>query len=477
MGPAAFSVAIAALCILSGILNARNHATTVPQWPERTQSWLGIVSEEPRQTAKIWRLTMRLDSAGEYRKIQLSILKSAMADAPTVGTALRFSASMKEPHNFVSTDSTANSSFDYATWLRRQGYSGQAFAWQRPDSLSADAAHLILSKLPFLARLQIKALALRHLLTERYRLIGLEDTEHSVLAAMTLGHKSQLTPATRHTFSSTGASHVLALSGLHLGILVSLLMMMLRPLRYRRSTRWAMTLLVAAMVWAFVVLTGCSISIIRAATMLTIMLLASMRGEGFSSLNNLLLAAFIILIISPQSALDVGFQLSFVAVFFILYLSPYYQALKQRLPFRALRPVADFVFISVVAQVATAPIVATTFGQLPMWFLLTNVIVIPSAYVLLCGALLFFALSWWPAAAALIGWVLQSVTHAMLVSLQHIAALPMASVSLSPTALTACLCYPTLFSLIAWLVLRRRHYMFATALLLALIISIEYWLG
>lgn len=472
-----FYVPVFALCMLLGMVNARNHAVELPSWPQPSRAWRGIVAEEPRQTEKCWRLMLRLDSANQCRKVQLSVLKRAMPKPPTVGEALEFCAQMKQPYNFVSADSARGSAFDYAGWLRRQGCVGQAFTWEPPRELNTDVARQMLGQQSLTVRLQIFALQLRSKLTERYRVMMPNDDEYSVLAALTLGSKSELTSATRQTFSSTGASHVLALSGLHLGILVSLLVLLLRPLRSRRSMRWFVTVALILMVWAFVLLTGCSISIIRAATMLTIMLLASLRGEGYASLNNLLLAVFVILALSPQSIMDVGFQLSFVAVFFILYFNPYFQDFKRRLHRRALWPFVDFLYVTVVAQLATAPIVASVFGQLPVWFLLTNIIVIPCAYALLCGALLFFALSWWTVAATFVGEVLQIVTHAMLTSLQWIAALPMASVSVCPTALTAFLCYPTLVALFAWLVLRRRHYMYATILLVALIVSIECWVG
>ena len=209
--------------------------------------------------------------------------------------------------------------------------------------------------------------------------------------------------------------------------------------------------------------------------MLSLMLLLGMRGEGFASLNNVVMTAFLILCISPRSLMDVGFQLSFLAVFFIIYFMPYYQ---ERLPWyypRWKRRLLDFLYVTVIAQLATVPVVACVFGRLPLVFLLTNVLVIPCAYLLLLGALLFFVLSWWPVVSVAVGAMLSGVLIAMMRGLEWIAALPFASVNVHLVPMATLCIYPLIFTLFAWLRFRRRIYAWWTFLLLGCAVSWQMW--
>ena len=236
-----------------------------------------------------------------------------------------------------------------------------------------------------------------------------------------------------------------------------------------------MTAVTILLVWGFVVLTGCSVSIVRSALMLTLMLLLAMRGEGFASLANVVTAAFVILCVSPRSLMDRGFQMSFLAVFFIVYFLPYYREwAEQRCPYRW-RWLTDFLYITVIAQVATAPLAACIFGRVPLLFLLTNVLVIPCAYVLLVGALLFFLLSWWGVAAAALGWLLSHTVAFMTSSLEWMASLPLASVEVCPSPLVTLFLYPLIFTLFAWLSFHRRIYLWWTVLLVGIVVSCLLW--
>lgn len=410
------------------------------QWPPRVCEWRGVVMEQPRSTRKTWALTIRLDSAGHGRKVRISLLKGRVATPPRVGDVISFRALIQRPHNIATdnqrvspqdnkqtakssaptnrTNANYGSSFDYARYLYLHGYTGMALLFENPQVVPPATADSLISRLPWSTRWAVKANKLRAQLVQRYSMTGLEDDDAAVLAALTLGERNGVSRNTRDVFSQTGASHILALSGLHLGILVSILMLLLRPMRLSRKSQWLSVALCIILVWAFVVLTGGSVSVVRSALMLTLMLLFSMRGEGFTSLNNVVMAALLILILSPRSLMDVGFQLSFLSVFFIIYFMPYYLEWVYTIPFGLWRRVADFVYVTVVAQLATSPVVASVFGRVPLYFLLTNVIVIPCAYLLLAGAVAFFLLGWWSAVATLIARFLGTITLFMTHSLQ-----------------------------------------------------------
>ncbi|MBQ7742971.1 MAG: ComEC/Rec2 family competence protein [Bacteroidaceae bacterium] len=446
------------------------------EWPSERREWRGVVNDVAQTTAKTWRVSVVVSDGSLHRKVMLSILQGAMPAPPKVGEALSFYGTIEQPHNFEPKGrDKQSSSFDYARWLRRQGYSGQAFVPSDVRVLTADEAQAMRARLPLWQRLRVRALTLRSKLLRQYSRLNLATDDAAVLAALTLGDKSAVTKDTRENYSLSGASHVLALSGLHLSILASLVFLLLSPLRMRRLGQWISAIVMLALVWGFVFLTGCSISIVRSALMLSFVLILGFRGEGMSSVNNVVMAAFVVLLLSPQSLMDVGFQLSFLAVFFLIYFLPYFkESLMRRAP-RWSRGLLGFLYVTIVAQLATAPVVACVFGRVPLLFLVTNLLVIPCAYVLLIGAVCYFVLSWWPAVAVAIGWVLARTVELMNGGLAHIASLPGASVEVHLSPLATLFIYPLMFTVFAWLYFRRRIYGWYTLLFAGCVISCQLW--
>ena len=271
-------------------------------------------------------------------------------------------------------------------------------------------------------RLRLKALVWRQHLLGKFSRLTADDEQYAVLAAMTLGDKSAISKDTRETYSITGASHVLALSGLHLGIIY----MLLTHLMPTRRRRWYMQLAVVLAVWAFAFLTGLSTSVVRSATMISIYALFSLRSGRLSSVNILAFAAFIMLLFDPTCLFDISFQLSFMAVFAILLIMPLTEhyvsnAFLQR--HAVVRWLWGTVAVSCAAQIGVAPLVAYHFGRFSTYFLLTNLIVLPAVTVILYAALLFLVTSW-----TLVGQLMLTVVGWLNQSLDGIARLPMASI-------------------------------------------------
>lgn len=443
-------------------------------WPEGMRQWRGVVIENQRSTAKTWRVSLIVEKDGSARKVMLSILKTALVRPLQTGECVEFDAEIKKPYNyFASNGQDSTYIFDYAKWLERQGYAGQGFAPRRVSIDSSAEGTRLMGMLPWWQRVRIYAQTLRSRLLQQYDKLGLAKTDAAVLAALTLGEKSGISKETRQAFSVSGASHVLALSGLHLSILVTFLLFLLYPLRARRWGMWVIALVCISLTWAFVLLTGCSVSIVRSALMLTLMLLLGMRGEGFASLNNVVVAAFVILCVSPQSLIDVGFQMSFLAVFFIIYFLPYYhEGIGWRIP-RWSNRIADFLYVTLIAQLATAPLAACVFGRFPLMFIATNVLVIPCAYILLIGAVLFFSLSWWSVGASAVGWLLGQVVGLLTGGVEKIADLPLSSVAVQLSPLTTLCTYPLIFTFFAWMRFRRHIYAYWSLLFLGLAVSFQ----
>lgn len=295
------------------------------------------------------------------------------------GMGVKHFSILKEPENFYN-----DSHFNYERWLKCHGYKAETFIGINRWSLCNVSAN----NLPFTERVRIRLLMKIDKFWKHY-LQPMEElgTDHNkgiaIVAAMTLGDKSMINKKMKEDFSTAGASHILALSGLHLGIIYWILTIFLGRKNRRNIIQQTIILM---FIWTYVIMAGMPTSIIRAATMLTIYTLAGITNRDKMSLNALALTAIIMLATNPLSLWDTGFQLSFMAMFGIL-------TINKNL-YRALSPKTIIgkwlwanIAISISAQIATAPLAAYYFGRISCYFILVNIIVIPLATIIVAGTI------------------------------------------------------------------------------------------
>ena len=279
----------------------------------------------------------------------------------------------------------------------------------------------------------------RTLLLERLQSSGLSDNQYAVVAAMALGDKSELTHELKDTYSKTGASHILALSGLHLGIIYALLSMLVVGRRWQMVTQVAIIL----SIWAFVFLVGMSASVVRSAVMLTVYALLALGHRQKMSVNTLAFTAIIMLLVTPKALFDVGFQMSFMAVFAILLFVPLFYrpfSAEYLMTHRAIRWLWGMVAVSISAQIGVAPLIAYYFGRLSCYFLMTNFIVIPAA-----TAILYLSLA--TLLIPSIGVALASIVGLLNTTLLYIATIPGATIEdLHPSVMLTISIYGIIFA-------------------------------
>lgn len=274
----------------------------------------------------------------------------------------------------------------------------------------------------------------REKLLERYRQQGLEDDAYALVAAMTLGDKTAIDKDLRQTYNISGAAHVLALSGLHMGIIYAALTL----LTFGRRRRIVTQALIVIALWAFVFLVGMPASAVRAAAMLSLYALLTLGYREKASINALAFTALVMLSISPYTLFDVGFQMSFLAVLSILVWTPVLNdwvspALQRRWP--PLRWAWGLTAVTLAAQLGVAPLIAYYFGRISTYFLLSSFVAIPAVTVIV-----------WLALATLLvpglTPVLTAVTNGLNACLDAISRLPGANIEgLRPTLLQVCLTY------------------------------------
>lgn len=297
-------------------------------------------------------------------------------------------------------------------------------------------------------RTRQRCLQWRQQLLARYEAQGLEGEQYAVVAAMALGDKSALTKDVREVYAVTGASHVLALSGLHLGIIYTLLSLLVVGRRWQMLSQ----LVCILGIWAFAFLVGLSTSVVRSAIMLTVYALLSLGHRDKMSLNTLAFTAILMLMVNPRSLFDIGFQMSFMAVGSILLWMPVFRSVFSE-AYLMDHPVVKWVWsllgVSLAAQLGVAPLIAYYFGRFSTYFLLTNFIVVPAATLILYLSLVVLLI---PGLAYLLIYIVKLLNAC----LAYVAAIPGASMEgLHPTQIQTTMIYVIIVA-VYLLVLRLR---------------------
>lgn len=278
----------------------------------------------------------------------------------------------------------------------------------------------------------------REKLLARFSDNGIDGDAYAVVAAMSLGDKSALTRNLKDTYSVSGASHVLALSGLHLGIIYILLSLFLPRRRWPALSQ----LVIILFIWAFVFLVGMSVSVVRSAVMLTVYGLLSIGNRDKMSINALAFTAIVMLMWNPSWLFDVGFQMSFMAVLAILLFVPLFEdvfSAEYLMEHRWIKRIWGLVTVSCSAQLGVAPLIAFYFGRFSTYFLLTNFIVIPAAMVILWLSIVVLV---FPSLA----YILLYIVELLNIALSRISAIPGASIDgLHPSVIQVVLVYILIF--------------------------------
>lgn len=384
--------------------------------PDKDMAYSAVVISQPVVSGKVIRCDLMIADVSHPVKVKASIYRDERADKLRVGDGIKAVSLLEKPSGY------ADSDFDYGRYLLYHGYVATTFIYI--DEWSK--AVVDLTRLSLIQRTRIAALVFRDRLLRRYTDMGFSGQSYAVLAAMTLGDKSSLSDRLKEDYSVSGASHILALSGLHLGIIYAILSLIF----LRRRWQIASQVLILLAIWTYVFIVGMSASVVRSAVMITVYSFVSLLNRNKMSLNTLAVAAVVILIVNPLYLYDVGFQMSFAAVFFIIL---FYRPVLNLMPgcvmgIPVIRQIWQMMSVSLAAQIGVAPLIAFYFGRFSCYFLLTNIIVVPAATIILYGAVLMAALSFVPYLQNLLSALLLKVVVLLNSGVSFVAELPGASI-------------------------------------------------
>lgn len=239
----------------------------------------------------------------------------------------------------------------------------------------------------------------RNHIISKLRQANFGSDELGVIQALLLGQRADISAETYSDYQKAGAVHILAVSGLHIGILLVLIQFFLRPLKYLPRGRTLVLICSVVFIWGYAFVAGMSPSITRATTMFTFVAYALYLNRPSNSFNILALSVlFILLFINPNLLFQVGFQMSYAAVFAILWIFP----LLQKFWFpknKIVRYFWQLLCVSIAAQIGVLPISLFYFHQFPGLFFISNLLIIPALGMILgVGILIIFLalIDWLP---------------------------------------------------------------------------------
>jgi competence protein ComEC len=396
------------------------------------------------------------------------------------GYQVRLSTKLYHPRNFRNPGS-----FDYEGYLRRKGVLVTGYV------RDSDQIHIVSREggNPLLRRFDRWREGIEHFLDTNTSLPG-----RGMLKALLIGERGEIPPAVRETFIAAGAVHILAISGLHLGIIVTLIFFAIKGILrlservlLRYDIRKIAALATFPPLLAYILITGFPISTIRAGIMASCFLASILINRQRNTLNTLAFAAFIILLTSPTSLWDPSFQLSFSSVLGIIILTPpLYRFLFPQDPLTLLTPqrgekfkkaIALSFIASFAAIVVTSPIVAFHFHRCSTIGLVSNAIIIPiiGLGVLPLGLLSLPLIPIFPSGGAILVQVAAALAQWGIRAMELIASLPFAAYYLpGPTMLEMILIYAFIASLL-WLKRQPIKKLALTLILVLAVLDLSYW--
>lgn len=394
-------------------------------------------------------------SASHDTKILLYVKGRDFESFPNVGDIFLLQKQLDEIEK-----SNIKGQFDYGEYLHFQGIDYQVFT-------DTDKLIKLGSEEMWFTR---KFQDIRKYVESRFSNC-LEPAEFNVAMALFLGRKVYLNAAQKSHYANSGSMHLLAVSGLHTGIIYLICLKVFGFLFHFIRAKWPVLLLSITLVWFYCILTGSSPSVLRASFMLSIISLTGMISRNQNIYNSIFLSAFVLLLINPFLLYQVGFQLSYMAVLGIVF---FHKRIYKLLTFqrRATDLIWQLVCMGISAQLTTGILSIYYFHQFPSYFLLTNLLV-PFAPILIGLGILFLVLSL-ISMEHFPGMLLQFSFQTMNKFVEWVSGLPGSTIGhLYLTKLEGIVLYGILAMICILLFLRKFYAMLAACMMIFVFVSVQ----
>lgn len=304
---------------------------------------------------------------------------------------------------------------------------------------------------------------------------GVEGDQLKVASALLLGYREFLDKDLVKSYSSAGAMHVLAVSGLHVGIIFFLLKFSLKLLNKLKYGKYYFTFLILFCLWFYAMMTGFSPSVLRATTMFSFVLVGEkLINRKVSIYNTLAVSAVVLLVVNPFLVFEVGFQLSYLAVIGIVYVQPKIYNLFY-VPNKILDQAWKITSVSFAAQIATFPLGLYYFHQFPVYFFVSNLIVIPAAILIFYLGVFLFLTAPLGGISIVIGKILNAIIWVLNYAVKFTEEIPYSLVrEISVSRLETYLLYILICSFLVFLYKRSLKFLYVCYTVCAIFIGLQF---
>lgn len=362
--------------------NSADHYSHFIGPPSEKMPVTGIVSDLPVPTEKFVKVPLRIEAIYSHQAWKPASGSTMVYVPKEMAGQVGLSKRLAVNAAFSAIQPPANPyEFDYAAYLRDRNIDHVLFARAGDVQVLGDDDGLSLSSVGAYLKAQT---------VETLRGSGLSQEAFAICSALLVGYDDEIDSSVMSSFSHSGTLHVLSVSGLHTGILYACVMALFGLFdRYnkRKVLKCIVTLMCLLMLAA---ITGFAPAVCRAVVMLSLVLIGQTFFRNGNPLNTLLFSAFVLLLFNPLLIKDLGFLLSYFAVFGIMYMYPKVSAL-YRPGNKILKWAWDSSLLSISATLFTLPISLYYFHQFPTWFILSNLVIIPLSIIIMLGAVLLLA--------------------------------------------------------------------------------------
>jgi competence protein ComEC len=364
--------------------------------------------EEKERSIKCVLDIIKVDDSVRTGRTLIYVEKDSAATAINYGDLLFF----KTRFNPIRSNGNPKE-FDYARYLRIHNIHHQAYVKSGDWEVVGNESNSILAGI----------FGLRSYLSDLLNHSSMSAKNAQVANALILGQKEYLDKDVLRSYSSAGAMHVLAVSGLHVGIIMLILTSLLSPFKRVKHGKRLFIVLVLGGIWFYALITGLSPSVMRAGVMFSFIVIGKELQRDTTVYQSILVSAFILILIEPFIIFQVGFQLSYLAVLGIVYLQPKIENLLY-VQNKILHKAWQISAVSIAAQIATFPLGLYYFHQFPNFFLVSNLLVIPLAFFILMVGISFLAFHMVPIVNEVLLWVFDGLISFLNLGVEWVEQLP-----------------------------------------------------
>lgn len=444
------SGSIVVLGYLTLYLNTKNVINAILNQQEC--EYRAIVTNPPIEKAKCYKvdlITEAINIDGEWaplnKKLSCTLMKDSTASMLKAGQTIVFKTvidTLKAPKNPFG--------FDYSSYLAKNGIQGSIYLrsneWEIADNKTKGVKQ--------------HALNVRQTLVMQLKKVGLEGNELGLASTLVLGYKNNIDAEIKQAYMSAGAMHVLAVSGMHVGIIFIVLNTITSLFIKKQFFRLKHLIIIVAL-WTYAFITGLSPSVMRATVMFTFVLIGKMVNKNISIYNSLAASAFFLLLYNPQLLFNAGFQLSYAAVIGIVFFQP---RIVNLIPKAQNNKITKYIWeltaVSIAAQIATFPFCIYYFERTPTYFWLSNIIVSPGAAIMIFLTLLLLITSPFTCITKVIGYITSFFARLMNNSVRFIANLPNSTIDNPTISVFQCIMIATIIiGITVWTISNNHRYL------------------